>query len=146
PFLRIAEDLVGFFHLFKFFLGVRRLVHIRVVFAGQLPLCLADLFGGSVPTHAQHFVIVALAHRVTSFSCRPWHLGLMESRRKDASSPHGRQGLHAVPLLIEFFTRHLRGVHMKKAAGKLPRLCLRKRKGYFSSSFLSSSSSYSAST
>ena len=59
PFFRVRENLVGLRDLLEAFFGLFVPgVEVRVVFAGQPPVGLLDLFLAGVPGNSQDFVII----------------------------------------------------------------------------------------
>jgi len=62
PLLTIAEYLVGLVDLFKAFLGVGSLVHVRVILPRQLAIGAFDRIFVGVARDAQHFIVIAFAH------------------------------------------------------------------------------------
>src|SRR5690349_15185677 len=69
-FIRVGEHSVGFVELFKFFLSAIFLVHIGMVLTREFTERGFDLVIARVPTHAQDFVVIAVAHKYCSTAGR----------------------------------------------------------------------------
>jgi hypothetical protein len=52
PLLLVAEHFVGLIDLFEAAFGVGLLVHVGVIFAGQLAISFFDLIGAGCPAYA----------------------------------------------------------------------------------------------
>src|SRR5690606_17527322 len=72
PLAAVGQHLVGLLGLLeaRFRLGVARIA-VGVVFLRGAPVGLLDLLFGGIAGHAQHFVVIALAHRVFPGSFTP---------------------------------------------------------------------------
>jgi len=63
--ISIAKDFVRFVDLLEAFLGIGRLVYVRVILARQAPVRAFDGVIVRIARHAQHFVVIALAHNLS---------------------------------------------------------------------------------
>jgi len=61
----IAQDFVRFIDLLETFLGIGRLVYVRVILARQAPVGAFDGVIVRIARHAQYFVVIALAHNLS---------------------------------------------------------------------------------
>jgi hypothetical protein len=66
-FLRIAEDIVGFFDLFELLLGSMVLVVVGMILKCQLPERLLDFISRGISVHAENIVVVVfISHRLSN--------------------------------------------------------------------------------
>src|SRR5678815_636598 len=70
---RIRKDAIGFVDLFKFFLSPIFFVHIGMILAREFTERSSDLVIARVPSHAQDFVVIAIAHKFYSTAGRVPH-------------------------------------------------------------------------
>ena len=82
-FFRVFQYLVGFVDFLETLLGVRRLVDVRMIFAGQLAIGPLDILLLGVTVHAQYLVIVFVCCSHIVLSLQP--LRFIEKRLIDLS-------------------------------------------------------------